>query len=653
MDIIELLITGLRTFNDLLTAGVAITAFSMLLYALSFNLRDRVARSFAILLTCLVVIYVAEALSSVAPNATQLELWMKLQWPGIIFLPPAYLHLSDAILETTGKPSRGRRRLAIRLTYLFSLAFLSSLPFSLLVGNLVMVNDPAPYLQRTWLTWVFTGYYVATMCLSAINFVRAYRRTVSSSSRRRMTYLLAGAVAPALGSYPYLLFGFGFAAEHRLLFWASVTLSNLLVNILLVIMAYAVAFFGVPWPDRVVKRRLFKWLMRGPVTASTVLALTTILRRAGVWLDRDVSAIVPVTMVASILIFEHLITLVAPVWERWLFWGKDAEAAELLQKLDERLLTQDDLQQFIEAVLAALCDRMQCSKAFLATIHNQEVEKLITSGGEFAVDETFDTSLLQAVAQNGVRQEFFSWGDFWLTPLFAADDQPDQLLGILGVEKKNIKAWDEEQYAAYNTLVERAQTALRDRHLQQQAFSSLEAIAPQIDRIQSLRAASRYDGTEILSTPDLALEEKELSPWVKEALSHYWGGPKLTESPLLNLSIVQRLVTEHNANPTNALRAILRFAIQRIKPEGEQRFTAEWILYNILEMKFLEGRKVREIAMRLAMSEADLYRKQRVAIEAVARAIVDMEKQSQASQTLVGILDSESDGFQTRGGLNG
>jgi hypothetical protein len=42
-------------------------------------------------------------------------------------------------------------------------------------------------------------------------------------------------------------------------------------------------------------------------------------------------------------------------------------------------------------------------------------------------------------------------------------------------------------------------------------------------------------------------------------------------------------------------------------------------------MKFLEGHKVREIAMRLAMSEADLYRKQRVAIEAVAEAIVEME----------------------------
>jgi hypothetical protein len=35
---------------------------------------------------------------------------------------------------------------------------------------------------------------------------------------------------------------------------------------------------------------------------------------------------------------------------------------------------------------------------------------------------------------------------------------------------------------------------------------------------------------------------------------------------------------------------------------------------------------VREVAGRLAMSEADLYRKQRVAVETVARAILDMEK---------------------------
>jgi hypothetical protein len=38
-------LAGIITINQILTAGIAITAFSLLLYALSFNLRDRVARS--------------------------------------------------------------------------------------------------------------------------------------------------------------------------------------------------------------------------------------------------------------------------------------------------------------------------------------------------------------------------------------------------------------------------------------------------------------------------------------------------------------------------------------------------------------------------------------------------------------------------------
>jgi DNA-directed RNA polymerase specialized sigma subunit len=49
-------------------------------------------------------------------------------------------------------------------------------------------------------------------------------------------------------------------------------------------------------------------------------------------------------------------------------------------------------------------------------------------------------------------------------------------------------------------------------------------------------------------------------------------------------------------------------------------------LYNILELKFIQGMRVRDIAHRLAMSESDLYRKQRIAIEQVARALAEMEQ---------------------------
>ena len=96
----------------------------------------------------------------------------------------------------------------------------------------------------------------------------------------------------------------------------------------------------------------------------------------------------------------------------------------------------------------------------------------------------------------------------------------------------------------------------------------------------------------------------------------------------MRLRIVQQALGEHNGNATNALRAVLQQAIERIKPEGQRKFTADWILYNILEMKFLQNRRVREVALRLAVSEADLYRKQRAAIEQVAQAIAQMEREA-------------------------
>ena len=74
-----------------------------------------------------------------------------------------------------------------------------------------------------------------------------------------------------------------------------------------------------------------------------------------------------------------------------------------------------------------------------------------------------------------------------------------------------------------------------------------------------------------------------------------------------------------------ALRAIIKEAIEKIRPEGERKFTSDWLLYNILDLKFLQGKKVREVAHRLAVSEADLYRKQKVALESVAQVIAEME----------------------------
>ena len=628
----EGLLAGLKTINDILTAGIAITAFSLFLYALSFNLRDRVARSFAIILLCVVVIFTTEALQNKSVPSWGIELLLRIQWVGIIFLPPSYLHLSDALLVTAGRPSRGRRRLAVRLVYVASVVFLVLLGLELLVGGLVPNGRPAPHLQRTLWTELFTIYYVGIMIWAGYNFVRAFSRMLTRSGQRRMLYLMAGATAPALGSYPYLLFGSEIAAHYPLLFWSAALVINLLVAGLVVTMAYAVAFFGVSWPDRVVKSRLFKWLLRGPVTASLALAVMTIVRRAGEVLGGEpYSGFVPLVMVVTVLLFEHAVTLFAPLWERALFFGRDRGELQLLQNMEERLLTRGDLRQFLETVLAAVRDHLQSSCAFVAALDDVELSLSVVAGNRALLENKDLDEALRMVNHNGEsgRHEF-TWGDFWILPLHQRKvngdrDEIPPLLGLLGIARKSNQPLDRDQRDALWLLADRAALALEDRQLQQRVFRSLEEIQPQIDMLQLMRAVGRYDTRAALLTEPIP-RETDLADWVKDALTHYWGGPKLTNNPLMKLRVVQLLAEEYDGNASNALRALLRKAVDQVKPEGERRFTSEWILYNILEMKFIQGRKVREVAGRLAMSEADLYRKQRVAVESVARAILDMEQ---------------------------
>jgi hypothetical protein len=617
-----------QTISQILTAGVAITGFSLLLYAIAYNLREGVVRAFILILLCVTVVYTAESIAGVSEEILLTEIMLRAKWVGIIFLPATYLHFSDSLLTLTGRPSRGRRLWAVRLTYAFSFLLVILLILNILVGPYTESSLPAPHLARTNYTKFFAAYYAGVMFIAGTILYRAFQRTVTKTSRRRMIYLLTGATAAAIGTYPFLLFGSGIFSKVTIVFWILVSLSSLIVGGFLVIMAYAVAFFGVTWPDRLVKSRLFKWFLRGPFTASIVLAVTTIIRRFGLIWDQTYNAFVPIFMVGMILLMEYIITILGPFWERLLFYGTDRKDVLRIQSLEDHLLTRSDLSQFLEIVTATICDLLQVRGAFIAMIDGGGLEMLTTAGDDqaFKKIETSDELLKMSLTTNiESNSEFFHWEDHLLIPLVHDDLQNGSLLlGLCGFPWPEGREMDPEHLQSINLLAYRVSMALRDWRMQQQVLNSMENLQPQVAMIQQLRAASSFNKTSVLMD-EADLPEEDFIDWVKDALSHYWGGPKLSESPLLSLKIVQSTVEDYDGNPTNALRGILKKAIEHIKPEGERRFTGEWILYNILELKFMEGRKVRDVATRLAMSEADLYRKQRVALEAVSKVIIGME----------------------------
>lgn len=628
----------IRTISQIATAGVAITAVSLLFYALAFNLSDRVARSFALILACAVFIYTAETLAVVSTSGAVIEYWLRLKWLGLVFLPATYLHFSDALLTLTGKLSKGKRRFAVKFIYLLSFLLLILIPLRILIGDLIIDTGPSPFLERTLYTNLFALYYAGVMLMAAYNLARAVKRSITTTSRRRLIYLFAGATAPAMASYLFLFHGTGIFNQYPALFWGLATLGAVIVASFLVVMAYSVAFFGVTWTDRVVKSRLFKWLLRGPFVASVTLGMTTIVRRIGEFFGDPYVAYVPLIMVATILILEYLLTILVPFFEKWLFYGSDKEDLSLIRSLEDHLLTRKDLDQFLEVVTATICDRMQVPGSFIAVFNNDEVEYVIKAGDSKVFDliEWNEVAIVTKQYENTTEHSYFRWGEFILLPLINGNHQNgDTLLGLCGFMWGPDIDMDEEQIDAVHLLVERASLALRDRKTQQQVLNSLKELQPQVNFIQQLRAVSRYDRMKIFTEQeDLPVED--FTVWVKDALVHFWGGPKLTESPLMEMKLVKNALKEYDGNYANALRGILRNAIDQLKPEGDRKFTGEWILYNILELKFIEGKKVREIASRLAMSEADLYRKQRIAIEAVAKVIIELELNSQNESSEIG-----------------
>jgi hypothetical protein len=626
MNLLNGIITIVETISDILTAGIAVLAFSLMIYSFTFNLRDRVARSFAWIMICLVIVFSTESFSTTGTSATIIDAWLRIQWVGIILLPATYLNFSDALLATTGLPSRWRRKWAIRAAYILSFGLILLLGTPWFLGPVILDSPPAPHHEATLQTELFTVYYALIMVLSWVNFIRAYRRTISPTSKRRMFYLILGALAPALGSFPFLLYGSTFAANQTLIFWILAIIANLAVGGFLTVMAYAVAFFGVPWPDRVVKGRLLKWILRGPFTASLTLAIVTIVRRGGEVFGNPYNAFVPIVMVVTIILMEFTITFTFPYLEKWLLYRKDDEDLQLLHTLEEKVITRSDLQQLLEMILASVCDRLQVKNAYLLAPGNEGLEVIETTNKRAIALEDLE-ELEKTAAEQLVGVESFMWREDTILPLEVKNGEESKTitLGYLGISNYSgqLPASQEEQ-DALKTLIKRATQILKDRSAQEQLFITMDQLSVQNDLIQQLRIAGRYNRNGILSL-NASMEKEEIRQAVKDALTHYWGGPRLTDSPLMKLKVVEGASYEGEQSSTNALRSVLKSAIEQLKPEGDRKYTGEWLLYNILELKFLEGKKVREIALKLALSEADLYRKQRVAIDLIADEIVKME----------------------------
>ncbi len=682
-EILATILGAVTLLNRIMSAGILITAFALVIYIGLYNRRSQIARSFALLLLCAIGAYLGDLLGQLSTPPAYA--WMRFQWIGIAMMPAAALGMSDTLLRATGETSPVRR-IAVRAAYVSGFFVFLLVIFTDLVAMSGMVTYHLDHLAPGVLFYVFSLYYFSSVGWAMYNVIEARRRSLTATSKRRMTYFTLSFLFPTLGIFPFLLPVGWPAALPDIIPWLGILIVNTAIWVGVTWMGYSVAYYGASAPDRVIKRRMIKYLLRGPVLAAAVITALVLSSRVEKLFELPSDFVGVIAASTMILMAQLIIVTLQPTVDRFIA-GEDSGEVTYLQQFSERLMTTSDLRQFLENILAALCDLLRARTAFVMKIADLDLplpaqsavqnmpmlmtEPVLVVIGNLEVDKlkpqsALVRSVIQSRTANGktvegmkvasnaptsepgtgqtgengvepnhtmfeIEHDFILWEGYWLIPLRSRET--GEVLGVIGlVARASEPELTDEERQGVATLVAQAARALEDSIMQRRAFEALTRIIPEADDMQRRIAETRNPAAPTIADFELVPEGyDDFTHLVRDALSQYWGGPKLAGSPMMKLRVVTDAMTDNNGNATKALRAVLTRAIERLKPEGTRSFTAtEWLLYNILEMKIVQGQRVRDVARKLVMSESDLYRKQRAAFEEVSRIVMEMEREARS-----------------------
>jgi hypothetical protein len=627
--------TGILEFASLaLSSAIVILDFSLLTYILAQNLQSRVAQAFAEMMAFVALIYLVDVTIVSAETYEAAHIWLQVQWLGIAFVPAVSYQFSDAVLRTTGTRSRYRRALTA-VAYLMAVATFAAVVFTpWLVAGIGQKG-------RFWhfvagpLFWVFATYYLLINLAAWLNVRRAQLQSLTSSARRRMSYLALTILAPSIAAFPYLLVPTAAQALSINVILMLTLMANAAIAAMTLVIGYTVAYQGMFVPDRVIKHRLIHFLLRGPLVAIMVLILMLLVPSVESILGLPRDTVMVALVAGTVVLLQILVNKAKPIIDR-LAHPHDHRELALIEALDERLLTTTDLEQLLENTLITLCERMRAPAGFIVAIRSSELVLRIFCGAQQAASDLLSgislAGLIDEVSKSRVdgqlrNEDWIAADGHWLLPLRAGPDRA--VLGIVGVRAVAAEpVFEPDELLAAQRLVERLDRALEDIELQRQVLAIVQGLESELVQLQEWRSQPSFASSRarqgLATNP---IHSAGFAQTVKEALGQLWGGPKLTHSPLMRLQVVRDRLAENDHVPAKAARSVLTDAIERLRPEGERSLTAaEWLLYNILELRYVQGHKIRDIARRLAMSESDYYRKQRIAIEQVAEMLIQMER---------------------------
>ena len=634
MESLPLLTTILLQLNDLLAAAVLIVAFSLLAYIALQNLHNAITRALCVLLAGVMIVSAGDVLLGQAQREATIQFLLRAQWLGIVCVPAGYVHLSHALLDYSGLPSR-RRRWLVLIGYILSLAF-----FALaLSGDLLLrggiPSGPLAQFGAGPLFWLFALYFAAASAGGLLAVLKVRQIALTPTLRRRLAYLGATFLAPGMAVFPYLVIAGAYRVLPSDVVLLFAALGNAGVALMITVMVYSIAFQGMLLPDRLIKQDFIRWGLYGPFVGVTIILFLRGVPVLARWMGLPQETLLTFGVMIFTVLMPLFVRKIKPYLDA-LIYRQDHAEIDYLRALPRNTFTYADLRSLLENTLVVICGALRVDTGFVAAPDEQDNYTIKTLVGprravkRFVAEHPLAEIMVRLRATPAVEpgatppaDAFLRYDSFCMLPL---RDPEGFVLGALGVAYPQ-NALTPEARRLIGALAHQMEMALATVQMQQRVFDTLRGMGPEMQLLQELNTRLEQATPASLDTleTEVALLP-EFPQLVKDALTHYWGGPKLSDSPLLGLRTVRRLLDEQGGSPTRALQSVLRQAIENLRPDDQLDPSAqEWLMYNILELRFLQGKRVRDIAAKLAMSESDLYRKQRIAVEEVARQLALME----------------------------
>jgi hypothetical protein len=631
----------LEQANQLLSAAVLIVTFSLLAYIVLQNWRSDIARALLMLLAGVVVVYSGDILLPLANRSSTMEFLGRAQWLGIAIVPAAYIHLANGLLALTERKAQ-----SVAARPLVYLAYAGSASFFLLVAlgtNLIvregLPSGPIAQFRAGPLFWVYCLFFIVGAAATLWAIVQSQRSALTFTQRRRLTYLGAAFAAPGIGVFPFLVVGAPSAVPTSAILVLQ-ALASITVAVMITVMTYSIAFQGVLLPERLIKQDFIRWWLYGPFVSITIILFIQLMPRLEELFGLPRDALLTFGVMLMTVLMPIFVSRIKPYLDL-LIYRQDQDEIDYLRNLPRSTFTRTDLRVLLENSLLAVCGALSVDTGFVIapgdggyTIRavcgrRHEVKRFVA---EYPLKElTPQVEQLPPRARDTLpsTDAFISAGGFCLFPLRSPDGI---FLGALGVaaspeQLRRDGNLDAETRHLISVLAHQMELALSTSEMQQRIFDALRGLGPEMQSLQQLATKLEQATPATIATMDGDIVmQPDFPQLVKDALTQFWGGPKLAESPLLNMRSVRRILQSQGGSPTRALQAVLRQAIGNLRPDEQLDPTAqEWLLYNLLEGRYLQRKTVRDVANRLAMSESDFYRKQRIAIEEVARQLALME----------------------------